>query len=459
MNRYIGTRDFYKMVMTVAVPIMIQNFITSFVGMLDNIMVGQVGTAQMSGVSIVNQIIFVLNLCLFGANAGAGIFTAQFAGSRNEEGVRYTFRFKLIISLVLTAFGIVVLRLFGAELISLFLKGESGGENAELYLGFGRRYLSVMLWGLVPFALTNVYSGTLRESGETMVPMMAGISAVLVNLALNYILIFGKLGAPALGVEGAAIATVISRFVELGIAALWTHRHPDRMPFIVGAYRSLSIPKDLVGKIVVKGMPLLLNEALWSSGIAILSQCYSLRGLLVVAAVNISTTITNMMSVSLLAMGNAVGIIVGQKLGARCSEEEVLDTVRKLAAFTVAFTALFALLQLTLSGMFPLFYNTTGEVREMAAKIIRVSALVMPARAFTNASYFTLRSGGQTVVTFLFDSCFVWAVCVPLAYCLSRFTALTIVPLYAIVEGTELLKCAVGYFMLRSKKWIQTIIA
>lgn len=458
LKRYIGDRRFYRSVMAVAVPIMIQNFITNFVGMLDNIMVGQVGTAEMSGVAIVNQILFVFYLCLFGAASGAGIFTAQFFGNSDHEGVRHTFRYKILAGVVITAVGTAIFLLFGSNLISFFLKGDGEAGEAERYLSFGREYMGIMLAGLLPFAVTSAYTSTLRECGQTVVPMVAGIVAVLVNLLLNWVLIFGNLGAPALGISGAAIATVISRFAELAVCAGWTHTHSDKAPFIKGAYRSFAIPKELTVKITKKSLPLMANEALWSVGITTLNWCYSLRSLDVVGAVNIATTLTNTMSVSLIAMGNAVGIIIGQKLGARKPESEVLDATRKLAFFSVAFTAVFAIAQAALSGVFPGAYNTTAAIRSLASSMILVHAACMPARAFTNASYFTIRSGGQALVTFLFDSCFVWAAMVPTAFLLSKFSSVSVIFLFAIVEGLEFLKCILGYVMLRSKRWMKTII-
>ena len=458
LKRYIGDRRFYRSVMAVAVPIMIQNFITNFVGMLDNIMVGQVGTAEMSGVAIVNQILFVFYLCLFGAASGAGIFTAQFFGNSDHEGVRYTFRYKILAGVVITAVGTAIFLLFGSNLISFFLKGDGEAGEAERYLSFGREYMGIMLAGLLPFAVTSAYTSTLRECGQTVVPMVAGIVAVLMNLLLNWVLIFGNLGAPALGISGAAIATVISRFAELAVCAGWTHTHSDKAPFIKGAYRSFAIPKELTVKITKKSLPLMANEALWSVGITTLNWCYSLRSLDVVGAVNIATTLTNTMSVSLIAMGNAVGIIIGQKLGARKPESEVLDATRKLAFFSVAFTAVFAIAQAALSGVFPGAYNTTAAIRSLASSMILAHAACMPARAFTNASYFTIRSGGQALVTFLFDSCFVWAAMVPTAFLLSKFSSVSVIFLFAIVEGLEFLKCILGYVMLRSKRWMKTII-
>lgn len=456
-KRYIGDRAFYRHVLGIAIPIIIQNGITNFVSLLDNIMVGQVGTVPMSGVSIVNGLLFVFNLCVFGATSGAGIFTAQFHGSDNQEGIRHTFRFKILICLALSVLGIGVFLVGGRPLIGLYLTGEGDAAMAEGAMAYGLEYLQVMLFGLLPFALCNAYSSTLRETGETVVPMIGGICAVLVNLVLNYILIFGRFGAPALGVAGAAIATVISRYAELLILVLWTHSHARQKPFIRGAYRSFRIPAGLLKSIVRKGMPLLINEALWSSGMAIMNQCYSTCGLDVVPAMNISSTLFNLASVAFLAMGNAVGIIMGQMLGAGSSEAEVRETNRKLVAVSIVSGLTFGLVMSAFSGLFPKIYNTTEQVRHLATCLICINAVIMPFNAYTNAAYFTLRSGGQTLVTFLFDSCFVWICCIPLAFCLSRFTSLSILPLFAICTGMDLVKCVIGAGMIRQGKWIQNL--
>lgn len=459
LKRYIGDRAFYRRVLGVAVPIIIQNGITNFVSLLDNIMVGQVGTVPMSGVSIVNGLLFVFNLCVFGASSGAGIFTAQFYGSRDDEGIRHTFRFKFLICTAISLLGIGIFLSGGQPLIGLYLTGEGDAATASGALHYGLSYLHVMLWGFVPFALTNAYSSTLRETGETMVPMVGGITAVLVNLCLNYVLIFGHFGAPEMGVAGAALATVISRYVELAIVAGWTHCNRARNPYIVGAYRSLYIPGKLLKAIVIKGMPLLLNEFLWSSGMAVMNQCYSTCGLDVVPAMNISSTLFNLGSVVFLSMGNAVGILMGQMLGAGNSESEIRDANRKLITVSVASGVVFGGLMAAVSGLFPQIYNTTDAVRMLATQLICVSAAMMPFNSYTNATYFTLRSGGQTMVTFLFDSCFVWVCCVPLAFCLSRFARLSILPLYILCQGMDLVKCAIGAVMLKQGKWIQNLTA
>lgn len=457
VKKFIGTKAFYRTVLAISVPIMVQNGITNFVSLLDNIMIGMVGTEQMSGVAIVNQLLFVFNISIFGIVSGAGIFGAQYFGGGDHEGVRHTFRFKMIGCILIVIAAILLFLTYGDGLISMYLHGEGNAAELEVALTHGKKYLMVMLVGIIPFGIEQVYTSTLRECGETVVPMKAGIVAVLVNLVLNYILIFGKLGAPKLGVTGAAVATVISRYVEAAIVITWTHKHKKTHPFIQGAYRSLYIPGDLVGKIFWKGTPLMVNEIVWAAGIAILMQCYSVRGLVAVAGLNISSTIGNVFNVVYLALGNSVAIVVGQLLGAG-KMKEARDTDTKLIAFAVASCMGIGIVLALLAPIFPMIYNTSDEVRQLATSFIRILALFMPVGAFLNASYFTLRSGGKTVITFLFDSVFLWVINIPLAYTLSRFTDVPIVPLYFLCQSVDLIKCAVGFVLVKKGVWIQNIV-
>ena len=457
LKKFIGDRKFYRMVLLIAVTIMIQNGITNFVSLLDNIMVGQVGTNQMSGVAIANQLLFVYNLCIFGGMSGAGIFGAQFYGQENNDGLRYVFRFKLVIGFIITAIATVVLSMFGEKLIALYLdEGNTALANAET-LQHGMQYLRIMLVGNLPFVAVQIYASTLRETSEAVLPMKAGVTAVLVNLCLNYILILGNFGAPALGVEGAAIATVTARFVEFFIVVIWTHRHKERNPYIVGAYKSLMIPGDLMVRIIKKGTPLLINEALWSLGMAMLLQCYSVRGLGVVAGMNISNTIINLFNITFMALGTSVSIVVGRLLGAG-KMEEARDTDRKLIAFSVASCLLVSVLVVVLAPLFPELYNTEADVKEYAKNFIIIAACFMPQHAFLHAAYFTLRSGGKTVVTFLFDSGFMWVVSIPFAFVLSRFTDLSIEMIYILCQGIEILKSIVGFILLKKGVWLNNIV-
>ena len=383
MKKFIGDKAFYKMVLLVAVPIMVQNGITNFVNLLDNIMVGQVGTNQMSGVAIVNQLITVFNLCIFGGVSGVGIFTAQYYGSGDEEGVRHTLRLKLMVVAVLVGIWFLVFGIFGDDLIRMFLKGDAQGNDAALTFEYAREYLHIMMGCLIPFALTQTYSGTLRETGETIVPMKAGIVAFFANLLLDYSL-------------------------------------------------------------------------LWAGGMAMLVRCYSSRGLVVVAGINIATTLSNMFSIVYIAMGSAIGIILGQLLGAGKMEEAV-DTDRKLIFFSVASCLGVAILMIIVSPFFPQIYNTSDDVKYIAAWIIRVLAVCMPLNAFMNSTYFTLRSGGKTIVTFLFDSFYIWVVDIPAAILLINYTDWNVILVYFLVQMMEIVKCIIGYVLVKKGVWLNNM--
>jgi putative MATE family efflux protein len=456
-NRYFGDRRFYRTALTVALPIMIQNGITNFVGMLDNIMVGRVGTVQMTGVSIANTLLFVFTLAIFGAVSGAGIFGAQFYGKGDMEGVRHAFRFKLLECAGILALGVCVYLVFGRDLMVLYLKGEGEQTNIDQSLRYGLSYLRIMLLGLPPFAVAMCYAGTLRETGLTVPPMIAGLAAVGVNFVCNWLLIFGKLGLPELGSDGAAIATVISRYVEAAIVIFWSHRHTKKAPYFQGVWRSMRIPRRLAGQIARRGAPLILNETLWALGQALLLQCYSLRSFVVVSSVNIASTLGNVCNVAFMAMGASIGILVGQLLGAG-KTEEAKDTDRKLIVFTELTCLVFGGIMAAVSGVFPHIYKTEAEIRALASQFILINAALMPIHAYANAAYFTLRSGGKTFVTFLFDSVFSCVVVAPAAYVLSRFTAVPIVWLFLCCQSLELIKCFVGYGMIRSGVWIQNIV-
>lgn len=456
-EKYIGDKQFYRMALRIAVPIMVQNGISNFVSLLDNIMVGQMGTAPMSGVSIVNQIIFVYNLCIFGGVAGAGIFTAQYFGRRDDEGIRSTFRYKFWMALVVTTGAIVLLLFRGEELIRLYLNGEADQIRLAAALESGMAYMKIMLLGLPPFMMLQVYASTLRECGETVIPMKAGVTAVLVNLVFNYLLIYGKLGFPELGAAGAAIATVFSRYVEVLIVVFWTHTHTEQNTYARGLYRSMRIPLHLIRAYFVKGMPLLLNEALWSFGMAVLTQCYSVRGLEVIAALNIANTINNVLSVVFAAMGESVSIIVGQVLGAG-NMEKAKETDNKMIAFCVGASLIAVVLMLAAAPLFPQFYNTTASVRIAATGIMVAQAVFFPQNAFLNGTYFTLRAGGKTGITFFFDCVFLWIVSVPIVFILCRYTAVPPWAVYAAMQAGECIKSVIGFVLVKRGVWLENII-
>ena len=456
-RKYIGDRNFYKSYIALALPMILQNAVTNLVSFLDNIMVGQLGTEQMSGVAIVNQLIFVYNLAIFGAVSAASIFGAQYFGKGNHKGHMYSFRFKLYAALTVTILTILLFVTKGENLISLYLTDTSGSGATGAALQYGLEYLIIMMAGLIPFAVNQAYATNIKETGQTLIPMIASFVAVGSNAILDYLLIFGIGPFPELGVQGAALATVIARYIEALMIIIWAHRHREKNRYLKGAYTGFGIPADELKAIIIKGLPLMMNEVLWAAGMTAVIQCYSIRGLEVVAGLNIATTITNLFNIIYLQLGACISIVVGQYLGAG-KLEKAKDADNKMIVFSVFCCVIVAVCMLFIGRFFPQIYNTSEEIRALATKFIAVSAIIMPFCSFSHASYFTLRSGGKTMITFLFDSVFTWIIIVPIAFLLAHFTGLGIVSVYFLVQATELIKVVIGYFMVRSNVWLVQMV-
>lgn len=453
----IGDKFFYRRVLLIVLPIIVQNTITNVVSLLDNVMVGRVGTLQMSAVAIVNQLLFVFNLCIFGGLSGVGIFSTQFAGAKDNDGVRHCFRIKIVICAVLLFIALLIFGIFPEKLMSLYLAKDTSAADASATIGYGLDYLRIMMIGIIPFSVSQVYSGSLREVGETKLPMYASIAAIVVNLIFNYLLIFGKLGFPMLGVAGAAIATVMARFMEMGVVVIFTHMKRAKFTFIKSVYRSAYVPASLWVSVAKKGMPVLVNEFFWSMGMAFYLQCYSVRGLQIVAAANIASTVNNLFNVVLISISSAVAIMVGQQLGAN-EIHEAKRTVWRLSALAFVSCSVIGGILALLAPYIPHIYNTEAEVKHIATSFLYIIALMMPFSSFTHNSYFTIRAGGKTIITFLFDSGFLWFICAPLAYILANYTNVDIIPLYFAVMSLEFLKCIIGYVLIKKGIWISNIV-
>lgn len=450
-------REIFGRALSLAVPMMIQNGITNAVSLVDNVMVGKLGTEAITAVSIAGQLIFVFSLAVFGGLSGPGIYGAQYYGQKNSEGFQSTVRIKHIIGLGVLVLGLLAFIFGGEFLIELYLKGESKDIDPVLTMELAKSYLGIMLWGLPPFVLTQIYAGSLRETGASLMPMAAGVVSVAVDVAGNYLLIYGKFGFPQLGVKGAAIATVLSRVVEMLIVISITFIRRKKHSFVIGLYKTMRIPRENAPKIIKKSLPIFFNEFLWAGGMAALTQCYSIRGLDVVAGLNISNALCNLLNVVFIALGNAVGILIGQTLGAS-RYKEAKNEAFSLMWFTGGVSFILTVILISIAGVFPNLYDTTDTVRNYATFFIVITALFFPLQGFLNALYFTLRSGGKTLVTFLFDSVFSWAVSVPMALLLCNLTSLPILAIFAIVQTADFIKVTIGYILIKKGVWISNLV-
>lgn len=452
MKKLIGSKGFYKMVLAICIPIVIQNGFTNLASLLDNIMIGQLGTLSMSGVSITNQLLQVFNVTIFGAMSGPGIFMAQFYGKKNKEGVENCFRIKLIIGIIIALLAIFLFYTFGQQLISLYLNDNP--TDSLKTLNYGMDYLKIMLIGLIPFVITQVYSSSLRETGNTVLPMIASVVAVIVNFCINYILIFGHFGFPQLGVTGAAIGTVVSRVVEMSIN-------------IVGGYRNVYLKEAMVLKkvplsstkeMLKRGLPLLCNKILWSISIALISQSYSTRGIIAVAAINITTTVTNFFMIVCYAMGNSISIVVGQQLGAG-EIEKAKDYDLKMLFMNFVMCLAIGIVLFNVSSLIPQIYNTSLEVKALASQLLKIAACMLPIISIYYSSYFTMRAGGKTFLTFLFDSGYTFVFTFMSALLLTRLTSLPILTIYLLVQCVDIPKATLGLVLVRKGIWVHNIVS
>ncbi len=458
MRKFIGDKKFYRLLLLILIPIVLQQLLTQFVNLLDNIMIGIVGNDQMTGVSLGNQILFVYNLCVFGVLSGASIFATQYFGANNKDGYQEAFRFKWLAILIIYILFTLIIIFFKEPLLKAFINTAEGDfTNPEVVLKEGEKYLMIMLVGNFFFAVKEIYATSLREMKETFFPMLCGIIAIVVNLVLNYIFIYGKLGIPAMGVSGAAIATVISRVVEFLIIVIYAHTKRKKFVYFDKIFKRV-LPKFIsIKRFLPKTIMLLSNEFFWSLGLTVIVSCYSLRGLDAVASLNIGNTVCNLFITLGTSLGNATGIVLGNLLGAG-DKEGAKSASYKILAFSVFLSSSFALVMFASSYIIPNIYDTSDSIREIAKKLIIVGACTLSLQAFNTCSYFILRAGGKVLLTILFDSVFIWIVRLPIAFFLAKFSSLSIVWIYAIVNLSDLLKTFMGYYLVDKGIWLKQIV-
>ena len=436
-----------KQILTFALPILLGNLFQQFYTLADTAIAGHIlGDSALSAIGATSSVSSLILTVAFGINAGFGIVIAQAFGEKNNRKLKRSFAQSIMFGLIFS----VLVAAISPLIINSVLRAMNTPE--EIFSD-ARAYILILLEFVIVTMFYNLEATVLRSLGDSKTSVIFIIISTVVNIFLDW-LFMAKLN---LGVKGAAAATVLARVVECVIVVWWTHARADKNHFIVGAYRDFKIPGTLVRQIIIKGTPLLLNETLWAGGMAVLMQCYSTRGLAVVAGFNISNTVANLFNVVFIALGSAISIIVGQQLGAGKLEEAV-DTDRKMIVFSVFCCLVIGACMFAIAPFFPRIYNTTEEVRGLAKQFIRIASACMPLYGFMHATYFTLRSGGKTVITFLFDSVYVWVVDIPLAFVLTRFTGLPIVPIYLSCQLIEIIKCIIGYVMVKKKIWVNNMV-
>ncbi len=443
-SKFIGPKQFYKDVLKIAVPLMLQQLITSSVNLIDNLMVGQLGDASLGGVAATNRFYMIAFFATFGILAAAGIFIAQYFGAKDEEHMKQSFRFS-----ILSAY-LVILPFFFLG----FLRPQWGIQYFTSDAGIvseGIRYMTVASFSLLPLGPVLAMTSAMRSIGETKIPLYAGIVSVLTNAFFNYILIFGHFGFPAMGVVGAAYATVIARLVEVSI--LLVVMKVKSFAFSTKISELLHISKLIIRNVSVKAAPLALNEFFWASGMATLFKFYATRGPEVISGMSIAGTTADLFFTLFGGMAVASTVMISQPLGANDLETGRANGYRMLG-FSVFLAMCFALMMFGASFVVPHFYNVSSEARMISQNILRIMSVMFWIYMGTAQCYFILRAGGDTKSTFLMDSGFMWFVNIPVVFAFAYLTDFPIFVVYIAGQSTDFLKLSFSYWLVKKEKWV-----
>lgn len=456
LKKFIGNKEFYKNLLKISLPIILSQLITQFVSLLDNLMVGQLTTAEFDGVSIANQFLFIFNLAIYGALSGPSIFSTQYHGAKNDNGIRETLRYKWLISIIILLLGTIIFLVFNTQLFNLFIHDANvSAVNPLDVIKYGKDYLYIMLFGLVPFVITEVYCTNLREAKHTLIPMVANITAVIINLILNYILIFGKFGCPTMGVKGAAIGTVIARVIACFIVVIYAHA--NKKYSYVNAIFKRFFPKKETVKYIFKGSYILLiNEFLWALGMTLLNYCFSFKGLEVVAAMNIVSTFSNLFGLLGTSVGTGVAVLLGQQLGAKELDEAKQDSYRYIG-FAVVLGIVVGFLMFILRNTVPQLYDFDDYIIQMSENLIAICACMVIVRVLSITCYFIIRSGGKVFITFLFDSVFTITIRFGITFIVVLTSNLSIYYIFLISELLEIIKIVVGLILVKKGIWLNNL--
>jgi len=447
MKRLIGDKTFYRNLLIVSLPIVVQQLITSSVQLVDNIMVGQLGDNAMASVGVINQLNFIIILVTFGAMGGAGVLTAQFFGSKEFDKLKQTFRFKIIIGLSISILSVFIFTILGNLLIRSY-------TNDQEVIQLAMDYMSIVKWGMIPWSVSVAISNTFRETGVTKPLLYISFAAIITNTVLNYFLIFGSFGAPNLGVSGAAIATVTSRIVEFMLMMVLLLKRGNA--FKTNVFQLFHISPAILKSIIILAIPLTLNEALWSGGQAAFLIIYGSRGVHALTAMNAAGAISQLVFVTFGGIGTGVAVMVGNTLG-RNALKEAKDNAMKLIAFAVAFAFFTGIVLFILSYFVMGLYSLSHEATVVAQNIIRINAIFIPVYSFNVAIYFTLRAGGDTKSTLMMDSGYMWIVSVPIAILMSQFTNVSVIILFLIVQLLDIPKMIFAISRYRKENWVKNL--
>ncbi len=442
------TFKYMKKVFILALPVMLHQLILAFANLVDNIMIGSNGKHAINAVGVSNQIFFVILLLGFGISNGAGVYIAQQFGSKKFKQMHHTFIIGIISAILLGIISAIFVTVFKEVIFSRF-------TTVAIQQELGFEYLQIAVFAYPLVLISTMIGGAYRSCSNTVTPMIAGVIAICVNTFLNFLLINGNFGAPALGVQGAAIATVAARCIELAVLLIiMKYKH---MPFIPKFKDFFNVPFTLVKKVYKTSIPLSTNEFLWGLGYTTIMSFYGIRSADDYTIIQIASTTAGLLFTVMSGFSTAVAILVGQDLGKGAIENAKIHA-KLLAKLSVIVAIVITFIAFMLSFIIPEFYNIDSEMKAASANVLRIVGLYFPVYNLTTTYFFILRSGGDAKGVLMIDALFMWLVAVPYAYAAIMYVPLSIPIVYIIVQSSDLIKLVISYLRYKQNKWVKTLI-
>lgn len=450
LNLNFKDRNFYNKMFAIAVPIMLQNLMSSLLNMIGTVMVGVLGEAQLAAVGLANQVFFVFFLLIYGINSGCGIFIAQYWGCKDEDNISTTVGFSVVVGAVVGLLFTLVALYMPRQIMQLFTVDNAVIEYGIIYM----RFVSL---SYVLTSISIAYMFAARNIGDVKGPMMISAVSLIMNGAFSFILIFGYLGFPRLEVEGAAMATVLARLVEAVALVYWV--------YVVRKNKVISPRlKDIkrlnfkyIKNILITAIPVILNDVFWAVGMAMYSAAYARIGTTAIAAIQIANTIQNIFIVISIGLASSCAVIIGNEIGSGDKEKAILYAKRFLIIGTLA-GLLLGILLILVSPIILIMFSNTQAVQQLAQKIMLIMGIFLWCR-FLNSILVVgvLRSGGDTTFSMILETCSVWVVGVPLAFAGALWWHLPVYVVYTLICLEELIKAYFGIKRVRSNKWVRDV--
>ena len=443
---------FYRKLFILGLPIILRNTLSSFNGFIDNIMVGGLGSSEISAASIINQILFIFCCTFVGTNAVIGLYSTQYFGIGDYLGIKKIFFIKIIISLFLLFLFSVLIYLFYDKLILLYMtRGDEITKNNMFKLC--KEYFVFSYLSLLPFIITQIFSSTLNESGNTILPMFLCLLATLTNALLNYLFIYGNFGFPRLELTGAALATFLSRFIEAAVVIILR----KKFIFFKNIFKNILIDINLLYLIVKKAVPIYINEFLFSFSFVVIAQIYSLQSIDNIVIMSVTGTLSIFFMNLIFAIGYSSEILIGHQLGQSNFDLAYLYS-KKTLLFAFVIGLFFIPIIFMSSSYFPMLYDLNTEIIENISKCICSFALNFYLLSTGGVIFYILRSGGRILLLSIIDCGFFWLLVIPCQYLLVKYSTLKIFEIYFVTLFLNIIKCLVGIYFIKTKTWMRNLI-